>query len=42
MLTRTNVTNIGDPFVVNNGEHYYMYGSMSIPWTQKVEFFLPA
>lgn len=27
MLTRTNVTNIGDPFIVNNGEHYYMYAT---------------
>ena len=27
MLIRTNVTNIGDPFIVNNGEHYYMYAT---------------
>lgn len=27
MLTRTNVTNIGDPFIVNSGEHYYMYAT---------------
>lgn len=27
MLIRTNVTNIGDPFIVNNGESYYMYAT---------------
>lgn len=27
MLTRTNVTNIGDPFVLNDGENYYMYAT---------------
>ena len=26
-MIRTNVTNIGDPFVVNAGEHYYMYAT---------------
>ncbi len=27
MLIRTNVTNIGDPFVLNTGENYYMYAT---------------
>lgn len=27
MLIRTNVTNIGDPFVVNDGSFYYMYAT---------------
>lgn len=27
MLTRTNVTNIGDPFIVHAGKHYYMYAT---------------
>lgn len=25
MLIRTNVTNIGDPFILNDGDYYYMY-----------------
>lgn len=27
MLIRTDVTNIGDPFVLNTGSHYYMYAT---------------
>ncbi|MBQ8802760.1 MAG: glycoside hydrolase family 43 protein [Tyzzerella sp.] len=27
MLIRTNVTDIGDPFVINNGKQYYMYAT---------------
>ena len=27
MLTRTNVTNIGDPFIVCEGQDYYMYAT---------------
>lgn len=27
MLIRTNVTNIGDPFIVNDGKNYYMYST---------------
>ncbi len=27
MLIRTNVTNIGDPFIVNDGNFYYMYST---------------
>lgn len=27
MLIRTNVTNIGDPFVIYDGTHYYMYAT---------------
>lgn len=27
MLIRTNVINIGDPFILNDGKHYYMYST---------------